>query len=206
MTNNRSLDESSVDRHPNVIWEGRYQPIHRGHLAYIERLLESARHVLLFVVMNETSAQAGLAVNDLPVPEFTQAVDPHHVPEKNPLPFWLRYRLVQETVQAEFPGAPITVWGGRRLDLAWSLYSPGFPPDRVFLTPLRDSFEDVKAAAWEKLGEQVLRVDVSDLPLVSGTAVRSAARGGDDLTQLLAPRTIETLRDTGYLEKLKDIA
>jgi hypothetical protein len=192
-----------MDKHPNVIWEGRYQPIHRGHLAYIQMLLERAEHLWLFVVMNETSRDAGLTLDDLPVPEFTREVDPHHVPEKNPLPFWLRYRLVAETVRAEFPDAPITVWGGRRLDLAWPLYAKSFPPERVFLTPLRDSFEDTKAAAWHKLGEEVLRVDVSHLPPISATATREALRNGSSFEQFLAPRTVEILTETGYLETLK---
>jgi cytidylyltransferase-like protein len=191
-----------MQQHANVIWEGRYQPIHRGHLAYIEMLLERAQHLWLFVVLNETSRDAGLLLDDLPVPEFTREVDPHHVPEKNPLPFWLRYRLVAETVRAEFPDAPITVWGGRRLDLAWPLYAKSFPPERIFLTPLRDSFEDTKAAAWEKLGEQVLRVDVSQLPPISATATREALRSGTAFEEFLAPRTVEILRESGYLETL----
>jgi hypothetical protein len=195
-----------MTRHPNVIWEGRYQPIHRGHLAYISKLLEHAEHLWLFVVLNETSEQAGFRLDDLPVPEFTRHVDPHHVPEKNPLPFWLRYRLVAETVRDEFPDAPITVWGGRRLDLAWPLYAKAFPPDRIFLTPLRDSFEDIKAAAWATLGEDVLRVDVSDLPDISATATREALKSDVPLERFLAPRTVSLLEESGYLDVLRELA
>jgi len=192
-------------KHANVVWEGRYQPIHRGHLAYIAALLEQAQHLWLFVVINETSSDAGLSLSELPVPEFTRQVDPHHVPEKNPLPFWLRYRLVAETVQAEFPDAPITVWGGRRLDLAWELYAKALPPQRLFLTPLRDSFEDAKAAAWSKLGERVLRVDVSELPSISATATREALKDGGSVTDFLAPRTVEILEESGYLDVLRQL-
>lgn len=192
----------AIDKHANVIWEGRYQPIHRGHLAYIEMLLERAHHLWLFVVMNETSRDAGMSLEHLPVPEFTREVDPHHVPEKNPLPFWLRYRLVAETVRSEFPDAPVTVWGGRRLDLAWPLYTKAFPPDRIFLTPLRDTFEDTKAAAWDKLGERVLRVDVSHLPAISATATREALRNGTAFEKFLAPSTVAILEETGYLDTL----
>jgi hypothetical protein len=195
---------SMTARYPNVVWEGRYQPIHRGHLAYISELLEQAEHLWLFVVANETSQAAGFSLADLPVPEFTQQVDPHHVPEKNPLPFWLRYWLVAETIQAEFPAAPITVWGGRRLDLAWPFYAKVLPPDRVFLTPLRDTFEDAKAAAWAKLGEAVLRVDVSHLPKISATDTRNALRGGRPVDELLAPRTIALLEESGYLDVLRN--
>lgn len=192
----------SGDRVKNVIWEGRYQPFHRGHLSYIERLLDHADHVWVIVVANETAAELGRSEDTLPVPEFTAAVDPHHVPDKNPLPFWLRYRIVCETLGAELPGAPVTALGGRRLDLAWDLYAKILPPDRAFLTPLRDDFEDAKAAAWNSLGEEVLRIDVDDLPRISGTMVRAAFRRGEEMGDLLCPRTLELLDESGYLDRL----
>lgn len=192
----------STGKIKNVIWEGRYQPFHRGHLAYIERLLDHAEHVWVIVVANETAAELGESAETLPVPEFTAAVDPHHVPEKNPLPFWLRYRIVCETLRAELPEAPVTAMGGRRLDLAWPLYVKLLPPERAFLTPLRDDFEDAKAAAWRSLGEDVLRIDVDDLPRISGTAVRAAFRGGQAMDELLCPRTLEILTESGLIDRL----
>lgn len=186
----------------NVIWEGRFQPFHRGHLAYIERLTTYAERVWIIVVANETSGSLGLRADDLPVPEFTAAVDPHHVDEKNPLPFWLRYRLLQETLLDELPHARITTWGGRRLDLDWSFYAKTLPPERAFLTPLRDDFEDVKARAWKALGEDVLRISVDDLPRISGTQVRAAFKEGKSMEALLCPRTIAVLEETGFLDQL----
>ncbi|HJU10168.1 MAG TPA: hypothetical protein VJ728_04790, partial [Candidatus Binataceae bacterium] len=104
-------------------------------------LLDYGTHLWIFVVENEVST--ALSVEEqkkLPVPEFTEMVDKHHRAEKNPLPFWLRYRLVNETLRAEFPNSPITVWGGRRLDLLWPFYARALPPDRIFITPTRDDF------------------------------------------------------------------
>jgi hypothetical protein len=189
-------------RYANVIWEGRFQPIHRAHVEYVRTLLGHAEHLWLFVVANERSEEVVSSPDELPVPEFTAVVDPHHVPEKNPLPFWLRYRLVQETIAAELPGAPITVWGGRRLDLAWPLYERTLPPDRVFLTPKRDDFEDAKAAAWKSLGERCVRVEVDHLPAISATMLRDRLRTGQDVSDLLCPATEALLRSSGYLERL----
>jgi hypothetical protein len=190
------------DRYANVVWEGRFQPIHRAHVEYVRILLDHAEHLWLFVVANERSEDVVKSPGELPVPEFTAAVDPHHAPEKNPLPFWLRYRLVQETLADELPGAPITVWGGRRLDLAWPLYERALPPDRVFITPKRDEFEDAKAAAWHKLGERVVRVEVDRLPAISATMIRDRLRCGGDVSELLCPSTTALLRSTGYLDQL----
>lgn len=189
----------------NVVWEGRFQPIHLGHLSYVDRLLKYGRHVWIWVVANEQSDDVVPDRSALPVPFFTDAVDPHHRPEKNILPFWLRYRLVVETIREEFSDAPITVCGGRRLDLAWDLYQKILPPERAFLTPSRDSFEDVKARAWAELGEKCERIDVSDLPQVSATMVRERISEGRSISGLLAPYTIYLLRKHGYLSKLSEL-
>src|SRR5690606_3322069 len=135
----------------NVVWEGRFQPFHRGHCEYVRRLLDYGERVWIYVVANEVSTEVVEDPSRLPVPEFTRAVDPHHAPSKNVLPLWLRCLIVQRAVASEFgPDAPISVSSGRRLDLDWAYYEKNLPPDRVFLTPLRDSFEDVKAASDRK--------------------------------------------------------
>lgn len=182
------------------IWEGRFQPIHRGHVAYVQLLLERCERLWIFVVENETSADVPGAAS--PAPAFTAEVDGHHGAEKNPLPFWLRYRLVVETLGDAFPGAQITVWGGRRLDLMWDFYARALPPDRVFLTPERDAFEDAKARAWAQLGERVERVDVSALPPFSATQLRERLRAGEDVADLLHPTTERLLREAGCLDVL----
>ena len=191
-----------TDRFANVIWEGRFQPIHRGHVAYVRLLLGYACHLWIFVVENEVSTDVVRDPSELPVPEFTAEVDRHHGGEKNPLPFWLRYRLVGETLREELPDAPITVWGGRRLDLAGPLYARALPPDRIFITPNRDAFEDAKADAWRRLGERVLRVDVGALPAISATELRQALRTGGATDRFLCPSTERLLRESGYLERL----
>lgn len=186
----------------NVIWEGRFQPIHRGHVEYVRLLLDYGQHVWIFVVENELSSDVVDQPARLPVPNFSAEVDRHHGPEKNPLPFWLRYRLVVETLRSEFDRAPITVWGGRRLDLAWPFYARALPPNRVFITPTRDSFEDSKATAWQELGERVIRVSTAHLPKISATEVRDSLSTGRNVTDFLCPVTVRILRETAYLERL----
>jgi hypothetical protein len=193
------------DSFENIIWEGRFQPIHRGHISYIDLLLRYRKKLWIFVVANERSTDVISNPSALPVINFTETVDLHHEPEKNPLPFWLRYKLVVSTLSAEFPEAPITVWGGRRLDLQWELYDRLFPPNRVFITPERDEFEDAKAAAWNQLGESVIRVDISKLPKISATQIRTRMKEGLSVDDLMSPVTIEVLKETGYLEKLLNL-
>ncbi|WP_431783450.1 hypothetical protein [Streptomyces chumphonensis] len=179
-----------TERFTHLVWEGRFQPIHRGHLAYVGELLERGEKLTLVVVANETSTHT-----TTPVPEFSQVVDGHHAAERNPWPLWQRHAMVRAAVRAVFPdrAEDVTVLAGHRLDLDWPLYQQLLPPDRVFAVPLRDDFEDAKAAAWTRLGERVVRLDVSHLPSVSGTLVRELMEGGKDLTDVLHPVTTAML-------------
>ncbi len=189
-----------MKKHKNIIWEGRFQPIHKGHLSYMRKLLELGERVWIVVLANETSTEVYSDSSLLPVKEFSKEVDFHHQPSKNTLPFWIRYLMVTEAVKEEFGAtAPIIIMSGRRLDLAWDLYKKIFPVDRVFVTPLRDDFEDLKAKAWKQLGERNERIDVSDLPQISATMVRDRIAENKNVDDLLATSTIEILRNNNFL-------
>ncbi|MDR7303524.1 adenylyltransferase/cytidyltransferase family protein [Haloactinomyces albus] len=170
------------------IWEGRFQPIHRGHVAYVRELLKLCDDLIIVVVANEVSE-----VSSSPVPEFSAIVDEHHRSENNPWPLWQRRKLVSKTLTATFPEANITVLAGHRLDLDWNLYDQLLPPDRVFAVPTRDDFEDAKAEAWTSLGERVHRVDTSHVMSVSGTLVRERMQEGKELESVLEPITAELI-------------
>jgi D-3-phosphoglycerate dehydrogenase len=192
---------------PALVWEGRFQPIHRGHVAYVGELLRRAVAVTVVVVANELSHGRS------PVPDFSRLVDAHHAAERNPWPLWLRHRMVVETLRAAYPEAVgagrVQVLAGHRLDLDWELYRRQLlPDDRAFAVPLRDGFEDAKAAAWTSLGERVERVDVSHLPAVSGTLVRDLLAAGERLDRVLLPTTQRLLAeyraDTGSAPERTD--
>jgi phosphopantetheine adenylyltransferase len=189
----------------NIIWEGRFQPVHRGHVAYIKTLLSYGHHVLIFVVDNEISTEVrGIELNDNNILNtikwFSEVVDKHHAKEKNPLPFWFRLHLLQETLRSECNDlSKLTIWGGRRLDLMWNYYKKALPPNRIFFTPLRDDFEDLKAKAWDTLGEKVQRIDVSHIPIISSSMVRESWDDKDKLSELLCQKTIDILKDFKYL-------
>ena len=179
---------------PALVWEGRFQPIHRGHVAYVGELLRRAVAVTVVVVANELSHGRS------PVPDFSRMVDAHHAAERNPWPLWLRHRMVVETLRAAYPdevgAGRVQVLAGHRLDLDWDLYRGQLlPAERAFAVPLRDAFEDAKAAAWRSLGERVERVDVSGLPEVSGTLVRELLATGGELDRVLLPTTRRLLAE-----------
>lgn len=167
MKDNTSLKDQKPFQ--NIIWEGRFQPIHRGHLAYMDKLITLGNRLYIVVVANEHSSEVYKNPKELPVPFFSEEVDKHHRAEKNVFPYNLCYCMVIQAVKERFgENAPIVIMSGRRLDLAWDLYKKILPPERVFVTPMRDAFEDIKARAWQALGEANYRVHVKYRPPWSG--------------------------------------
>lgn len=193
----------SATRVPFAIWEGRFQPMHVGHERYVKRMLEHADALLLIVLANETSAEFPAGTS--PCPAFTAEVDQHHRSEKNPFPLWLRLMIVQTVLRESLPAADasrVFVSAGHRMDLDPEFYRRHLlPVDGVFLTPTRDAYEDAKAGFWDTLGRACARIDVSDLPDVSATAVRDAMANHDmaKLDRMLPPASLRLMRHYGYL-------
>ncbi len=193
-------------KYKNAIWEGRFQPIHKGHVQFIKKILTLADNVWIIVLANETSKSTSISTK-LILPSFTHEVDQHHRKEKNPYPLGLRLRMVQQTLRTVLSNDEldrVTIACGHRLDLDPTFYkSQLFPPERVFLTPTRDAYENSKAAFWRAFGETCIRVDVSDFPEVSATRVRRAIENDNqqEIGSLLYPKTIEILKDAGCIQK-----
>ncbi|MCD9008195.1 hypothetical protein LDO31_18530 [Luteimonas sp. XNQY3] len=187
---------------PFAIWEGRYQPMHNGHLLYVKRMLESADRLLLVVLANEVSADFPAGTS--PRPAFTDEVDKHHGSEKNPFPLWLRLMIVQSVLRESLScqeAGRVFVSAGHRMDLDPLFYKQHLLPSQgVFLTPTRDTYEDSKASFWDALNRDCARIDVSNLPDISATEVRSAMANQSEaeLDRLLPAAAQRLLREYGY--------
>ena len=183
-----------------IIWEGRFQPIQKGHISYIRRLLSYGSPVWIYLVDNELSID--VPETQSPVPQFTKVVDHHHKSVKNPLAFWIRYQLLTATLRGEFGDRPdLFVWGGRRMDLHWSYVSSALPPRRRFLLSRKDEFEDAKAAAFGALGETVERIEDLDGPDFRATDFRAAVRSNAPIDEFLSPHTMRALEEMQLVEE-----
>jgi nicotinic acid mononucleotide adenylyltransferase len=189
-----------------LIWIGRFQPIHAGHVALMRDMLTQAPNLAVYVVANEISATTDLTLADMPDADFARSVDEHHGAAKNPLPFWFAYRLVQEAVADQGLLGPVTVWGGRRPELQWGLFTRLLPESRAFVLPVRDEYEDVKARGYEVQGEATVRIPAGHIPEISATLVRERLAQGADLGDLLLPCTERALRSWVHARQLETVA
>ncbi|WGK68597.1 adenylyltransferase/cytidyltransferase family protein [Candidatus Haliotispira prima] len=176
-----------MKKYKNLIWEGRFSPVHNGHLSTIEQMALQCECLWIIVVENKIGD-----VNKSPVPFFTEVVNKHHFPQKNIFPLWLRVQMLQKAVRDRFPSQFIVVSFGPRLDLAWNFYKEILPRKRTFAVPYRDDFDNLKETAWTTLGEEVCRIQCVEPSPISATQVRSYLSENRSLDVLL-PGGIEKM-------------
>ena len=176
-----------MSKYKNLIWEGRFSPVHKGHLSAIEQMVALCECLWIIVVENKVGN-----LNQSPVPFFTAVVNKHHAPPKNIFPLWLRVQMLQKAIKDRFPYQSIVVSFGPRLDLAWDFYKKILPPKRAFAVPCRDDFDEVKAKAWTTLGEQVCRIQCLEPASISATQVRAYLAENRALDTLV-PKSVEKM-------------
>ena len=174
-------------KYKNLIWEGRFSPVHNGHLSVIEHIASLCEFLWIVVVENKIGN-----ISKSPVPFFTEVVNKHHVPQKNLFPLWLRVQMLQKALKDRLQDQSILVSFGPRLDLAWDFYREALPSKRTFAVPFRDDFDDLKEKAWTTLGEEVCRIRCLEFSSISATQVRSYLAENKALDTLL-PKSVEKM-------------
>lgn len=156
----------------HAVWDGRFQPPHRGHLAVIARILEQFDLPLVVLIIQSEEA----ASDD----RYSQEVNRHHLAARNPLTLWERRRLLQLALADEVHGGRVEILGIPRPDLHWPLARSFYPARRFICLTGKDEYERRKATFWAGLGEETRLVDVSGIAAISATEVKEAikCRGG----------------------------
>ena len=152
---------------------GRFQPLHIGHLAYLEAA--SARCGALFVGITNPDRRAMRPEEDDPA---------RHLPESNP--FTYTERMLMITAAAEEAG----IGGVRVIPFPITepeLWDDYLPRDVVHFLRVLSPWGSTK---FDRLRARGYRVEVLAAPegkQVSGEQVRAAIRRGGDWRRLVAP-------------------
>lgn len=181
-----------------AVWDGRFQPLHRGHVAVMGRVLEQCEAPLTVMVIQSSVAADGGA--------YTREVDRHHAAARNPLSLWERYQMLDAVIEAEGWRERVRVLGILRPDLFWPQVRAFYPPRRFMVLTGKDEYERSKAGFWAGLGETCVTIDGSGLPTISASEVKARLRSGVDIAPLLHPATLDYFRRIGGVERLRAAA
>jgi nicotinamide-nucleotide adenylyltransferase len=148
---------------------GRFQPFHNGHFDYLKAALQRCQRLIVGITNPEPSTIVE-----------TAADDHRHKADANPYSFYLRARMVQETVAgspdcasriADVTIVPFPI----HTPAVWAHYVPGH--DVVQFMRLIDPWDDEKRVAFAVYGFAIEILDGGRL--TSGSEVRAdLQRGG----------------------------
>lgn len=175
-----------------VIYCGRYQPFHNGHLQMLRAALRlSARQHVLGVIINSVSSASGKrATKHLKRGDLAQR------PERNPLTIAERLLLIREVMHLEGLDAQVVLTAIPRPELYWEIVRAMMPGTRTWVLPQQlDEFDRGKKKFFESRGDRVALVHSSRL--LSGTSIREALVSGDARVAKAVPKSVFT-----FLRKL----
>ncbi len=161
---------------------GRFQPLHNGHLAYLEAA--SARCADLFIGITNPDRRA----------TRPEADDPRrHLPESNPFTYTERLLMIAAAAEeAGVRGIRIIPFPITEPDL-WDDY---VPQDAVHFVRLFSAWGSSKLERLEARGYRTEVLEAPEGKAVSGEQVRAAIRGGGDWRRLV-PRAV-----AGFIDDL----
>lgn len=163
---------------PTAVWDGRFQPLHVGHVAVIQAIIEQFDTDLAVMIIHSTEGERD---------SYSAEVNRHHRRSRNPLTFWERYNLLRLALQPLPVAERITLLGIPRPDLFWEIASAFYPDRRFICLTGKDAYEKSKEVFWSGLGEETRVIDIRGLPTVSATEFKSALKAGNNWEQFLPP-------------------
>jgi len=172
---------------------GRFQFFHLDHLRYLEAAKARCRHLVV-----------GITNPDPTLTRFDPADPGRSAPERNPLTYYERYRVVQHALQER--GWPAADFSLVPLPINYpDLYRYYVPLDAVFFLTIYDDWGERKLQMFQSLGltvEVLWRRPLAAKGLTS-TEVRRVMAAGGDWRGLVPPGAATMLVQFGIPARLR---
>ena len=179
--------------HETGVAHGRFQLFHLDHLRYLEAAKARCRHLVV-----------GITNPDPTLTRFDPADPGRSAPDRNPLTFYERYRVVKRALEkhgwapADFSLVPLPINFP-------DLYRYYVPLQAVFFLTIYDDWGERKLQMFQSLGltvEVLWRRPLAAKGLTS-TEVRRVLLAGGDWQALVPPGAVEMLEQLGLPARLR---
>lgn len=162
----------------NLVFTGRFQPLHSGHIEMLRAIKEQYPDDLLIIcIVRNTSREVKPEIDNA----FNVISRQKQKKNNNPLPNWERYMLLKLAVENDDVLKRNTAIIFReRADISWKKSVADLPDDRIFILPSekRDEFDIQKHKFYRDINERVKTVSYGKKH-VSATDIRNKLYSGD---------------------------
>jgi cytidyltransferase-like protein len=170
----------------NAVYDGRFQPLHIGHVAVMKAIRKAFGDPLTVVIIGSLPNLSDGAAAD-----YSREVDKHHAPARNPLTWFERYTLLSFAIAGEPELAGTSIIGVPRPDLYWQIARHFYPDNRYICVTDKDDYERAKVEFWTSLGEQTRVIPSAGITKISATEVKFAMKSGRDYVKYLPPQCLD---------------
>jgi len=186
------LLETTLDEYGVV--HGRFQPLHNGHVHYIQQGLEKCK-VLIIGITNADPSQV-----------FAEKSDPvRSLPSYNPFTFFERLRMIQETLAKEkgiaysrFLLIPLPIHNTER----WKYY---LPESAVHYINITSEWDKEKLKRMNSTGFRAEKIGSRRFSGITGNNVRQRMVDGGNWESLV-PSTVESIvKSLDGVERVKKL-
>jgi nicotinamide mononucleotide adenylyltransferase len=120
---------------------------------------------------------------------------------RNPFTFWERCLMIRRTIEVEMPDSEIHILPFPRPDLFWEIVKGFLPPERTWVVPFTDTFDEEKVRFYDEMGEHVLRV--RQKVRVHATDIRTRILDGEEWTSMIPGPALEVLESIDGISRLR---
>lgn len=176
-----------------LIFTGRFQPFHNGHLSIINKLCELYPYETICVAI----------IKDAPLKEakseFDREVDIKLSKDRNPFKTDITLKLVTEILRNIKYDNVVTTLMPRASMETWNYITSLFDCDRIWIftqnTTGQDNWEDIKCKFYESRGEKVIRIPIEKK--IDGTTIRHAIkmREYDKLNKMVPKEILDYIKE-----------
>ena len=177
------------------IFTGRFQPIHNGHVHFVESFIEAHPRDRFMLAVIRDCLQPEL------VSSFDVVGNVHFQEERNPYSASQVLEMVSAVFQNRLPGKVLTTLLPRPSSHIWQIIDSLFvAEERVWIFPARQGdeqrkWEDAKANFYQSRGERILYVPSDGL--ASSTEIRQLLDRKDyrQLSDMVPPEILPLLQE-----------
>ena len=173
-----------------LIYTGRFQPVHNGHISLIQKLRELYPHETICVAI----------IKNVPIEsdnEFDKSVDSMMLEERNPYSAEVVLKMMTKVIKTRFPENVVATLMPRASVSNWSTITALFDCERIWAFTENqntvDEWEKKKFDFYTQQGDETIRVKIKKD--IEGTKIREflKKKDYDSLKRLVPAEIIEEI-------------